>query len=264
MAWRMIVAALLLAGAVSAQDPGPERGGRGPFGPGGARFLGAEAGMPGRVVKNAPYSADLVTEITQSLPDGNRIHQVSTAHIYRDSEGRTRREQPLNSLGSLAPHSSLPPVVFINDPVAGLSYALNTTDRTATRSFWTHPGERMNMPKPGGPPQGGRKHDNSNVKTESLGRQTIEGAPADGTRTTLTIPAGQIGNEQPIQIVTESWYSPDLHAVVMSKRNDPRSGETVFRMANLSRTEPASSLFQVPADYKVTESTRPLRIAPSR
>src|ERR1035437_1019607 len=101
---------LVLAVAASAQNPGPGRG-RGGFGPaagdaaapGGARFLGAEAGMPGRVVKNAPYSADIVTETTQTLIDGNHIRQSSTAKVYRDTEGRTRREQSLNALGGPAP-----------------------------------------------------------------------------------------------------------------------------------------------------------------
>jgi len=93
-----------------------------------------------------------------------------------------------------------------------------------------------------------------NIKTESLGRQTIEGVPADGTRTTMTIAAGQWGNEQPIQIVTERWYSPDLQTVVLSKHTDPRTGETVSKLANVSRAEPPTSLFEPPADYKVAEA----------
>ena len=93
-----------------------------------------------------------------------------------------------------------------------------------------------------------------NVKTESLGSKTLEGVVADGTRTTITIPAGQLGNEQPIQTVVETWYSPDLHATVLSRRSDPRSGETVTRYTNINRTEPAHSLFEVPADYKITDS----------
>jgi hypothetical protein len=93
------------------------------------------------------------------------------------------------------------------------------------------------------------------LKTESLGQKTIEGVPAEGTRTTTTIAAGQLGNEQPIQIVAETWYSADLRMAILSKRSDPRSGETVTRYTNISRTEPAHALFEVPADYKVTDST---------
>jgi hypothetical protein len=214
--------------------------------------------MPGRVVKNAPYSADVVTETTQTLSDGNHIRQSSTAKVYRDTEGRTRREQSLNALGGLAPSSNLPQVVFINDPVAGFNYALNPQNRTATKSTWARPGR-------GGEAQGSSQQmarlrqgpggaARQNVKTESLGRQTIEGVPADGTRTTMTIAAGQWGNEQPIQIVTERWYSPDLQTVVLSKRTDPRMGESVSKLANISRSEAPSSLFEPPADYKVAEA----------
>jgi len=76
-----------------------------------------------------------------------------------------------------------------------------------------------------------------NFKTESLGKQTIEGVQADGRRTTMTIPAGQMGNEQPIQIVTETWYSADLQTVVLSKHSDPRNGDTVTKLMNVSRSE---------------------------
>ena len=260
-----IAGLLVLAVAASAQNPGPGRG-RGRFGPsavdaaapGGTRFLGAEAGMPGRVVKNAPYSADLVTETTQTLTDGNHIRQSSTAKVYRDTEGRTRREQSLNALGGLAPSSNLPQVVFINDPVAGFNYALNPQNRTATKSAWARPGRGGQAP--GSSQQMARLRQGrggaarQNIKTESLGRQTIEGVPADGTRTTMTIAAGQWGNEQPIQIVTERWYSPDLQTVVLSKRTDPRMGETVSKVTNISRSEPPNSLFEPPADYKVAEA----------
>jgi hypothetical protein len=88
-----------------------------------------------------------------------------------------------------------------------------------------------------------------------LGRQTIEGVPADGRRTTITIPAGQAGNDQPIVTVVENWYSPDLQATVLSKHSDPRIGETVTRLANIGRAEPAHTLFEAPADYKIDDST---------
>src|SRR5205807_967540 len=111
-----------------------------------------------------------------------------------------------------------PQVAFINDPVAGVNYALNQKDRTATKSNWI---PRGHGPRPGPPPdvaQGLPRRPHAaatqNIRTESLGRQTVEGIPADGTRTTITIPAGQMGNELPIQIVTERWYSPDLQTEV--------------------------------------------------
>src|SRR5215475_792156 len=134
---RITIAAVLTAGCALAQGnpPLPGRGRMGFGGPPepGARFVGAEAGMPGRVVKNAPYAAELVTESVQALPDGNHIRQTSTVKVYRDSDGRTRREQTVN-LNGLSSNSNMPQLVFINDPVSGMNYALNPKDRTAARS----------------------------------------------------------------------------------------------------------------------------------
>jgi len=104
--------------------------------------------------------------------------------------------------------------------------------------------------------QGRANRNNANVKTESLGAQMVEGVQAQGTRITRTIPAGQVGNEQPLQIVTESWYSPDLQMVVMRKSSDPRRGDTVTQLTNVNRGEPSSTLFQVPADFTVSEGPR--------
>jgi hypothetical protein len=269
---RKVVIGLAATTALALAQGPPPHGPR-PMGPGGeARFLGAEPGMPGRVVKNAPYSADVTTESTQTLADGNHIHQTTNSHFSRDSEGRTRLEQSLNGLSAIAGGTTLPHVVFIHDPVAGQSYALNTNDKTATRSGMSRGrggnpppafGNAMREPGRGRGPFGERA-DSQNLKTEALGRQTIEGVPADGTRTTLTIPAGRMGNEQPIQVVTERWYSPDLQTVVLSKHSDPRSGDTVTRVTNINRTEPSPTLFQVPADYKLAEDTRARPASPSK
>ena len=239
MSIRTVAIGLLAVAAASAQPQ--SRGGAPNWGP---RVVGAEPGRQGPVVKGAPFSADLVTETTQALADGNHIHQTSTSRLYRDAEGRTRREQSLNGLGVLAPNANLPPVVFINDPVAHVNYALSPSAHTATRAAGA--GRRMRVPQA---QTGGQS-----LKTESLGHQTIEGVQTEGTRTTVTIAAGQLGNEQPIQIVTETWYSADLQMAILSRRTDPRSGETVTRYANMSRTEPAHALFEVPADYKVTDA----------
>ena len=40
----------------------------------------------------------------------------------------------------------------------------------------------------------------------------------------------------------------------MSKQTDPRFGETVYRLTNVSRSEPSPSMFSVPADYKVSDA----------
>jgi hypothetical protein len=89
---------------------------------------------------------------------------------------------------------------------------------------------------------------------EQLGSSTIEGVTAEGTRSTTTIPVGGAGNDRELQIVDERWYSSDLKETVLSRHSDPRTGETVYRLTQISRTEPVASLFEVPPDYKVADA----------
>jgi hypothetical protein len=260
-----IVVPIALAAVAFAQGPPPGRGGRGrmgfdgPAGPGGP-MIESGAGVLRAGIKNAPFSADAITESSHTLADGNHIRQTVNFKVFRDSEGRTRREQAVN-LHGLAPDASMPQMVFINDPVAGVIYSLNATERTGTKSVRNGNGRGPMRPPqdasgrgPGPRGMGRRNAADQNLKAESLGRQTIEGVQAEGRRTTMTIPAGQAGNDLPIHIAIENWYSPDLQATVLSKRSDPRNGETVTRLTNISRGEPVHALFEPPADYKVSES----------
>ncbi len=247
--------AFLLVAAALAWAQNPHAAGHGRFG--GPRFLGAEAGIPRHVVKGAPFSGDLITESTETLADGNRIRQTSTAHLVRDSDGRTRREVSLAGLGALAAGGGAQQVVFIYDPVAGASYALDPAHKTASKSAWTAPASGARFSAAPESRREMRAGANPSVKTETLGAATIEGLPAQGIRTTVTIAAGAIGNEAPIQVVTERWYSSDLQMAVLIRRSDPRSVETVSRLTNVSRSEPSPALFQVPPDFKVTERATP-------
>jgi hypothetical protein len=264
-------------------------------------FVASEMNFEGKLVKGAPYSAEAVTEITQTLSDGNRIVNKSTASVYRDSEGRTRREQTLRAIGPFANEGEPPQAISINDPVAGVSYSLEPRTHVARKMA---PMRFEFKVMADAPPSGGEKpavapdgpapparakrieiesggfstvpaetgaaivwdwHGTreGNAKTESLGKQNIEGVEAEGTRTTMTIPAGEIGNERAIEIVSERWYSPELQVVVMTRHSDPRNGETVYRLTNINRSEPAKSLFEVPSDYTVKEGPRapqPMRV----
>lgn len=125
---------------------------------------------------------------------------------------------------------------------------------------------------PGGVPGAGvvmRRHDLSTVgkrtfffgagsdsKEESLGERNIEGVACQGTRIVTTIPAGKIGNNRPIEIVHESWYSPELEAMVLQKTVDPMNGDVTYRLTNIERGDPPASVFEVPPDYKVEERGR--------
>lgn len=368
-------------------------------------FMSSEMQFDSKIVKGAPYSAESVTESVQTLSDGNRITRTSKASIYRDGEGRTRRDQTLNHIGPWATADEAPQTVFINDPVAGAHYVLNPRTRTAQKmsntfyfkrsadgeggEFHIAPGESRaqfmvrqrgsedvadssaapaKAPVKGGilsgkaikkvqptyPPiakaagaQGPVSvqiviNEAGNVEsakaiaghpllqqaavtaakewqfsptrlsgnpvkvegtisfvfalpkgeeaqpsggmtimrtpapdgdglpskmmmpkpvTESLGKQSIEGVEAEGTRTTVTFPAGAMGNERPINIVSERWYSPELQTVVMTKHSDPRFGETSYRLTNINRSEPSRTLFEVPSDYTLkAEESHPRRM----
>jgi hypothetical protein len=321
-----------------------------------------------KVVKGAPYSAEMVTETTQSLADGNTISRRKTGHVYRDSEGRTRQETA--SEGKTRS-------IFINDPVERKHYVLtpgakraiampSATPRARHRDkqvfsmngtevriedgtvyvdgkvvspgnveLTSKSGKKVMVaggrvfidgkevgggpghvvvkkfegpdgvqreevriqavraddafallpPVPPVPPTPGvapvppvpsaadmvpmppappippipgvhtmrfesTAHLGKGVTTQ-LGDKHFDGVRAEGKSTVWTIPAGKIGNRNPINITSETWYSPELQVTVHSRYHDPRTGETVYRLANIRRAEPSAELFKVPEDYKV-------------
>jgi hypothetical protein len=270
------------------------------------RLMGLQGSIMGKTVKGAPYSAVEVTESNQMLADGTRIHNESQTQVFRDGEGRMRRETPSE--------------ITIWDPVANASWVLNPKDKTARKlpmgnfvfnTVRTANGEvstymmksdldekekglravaetrvvegralagkepdlakvkaelevqmRQSMPAGGGAvafstagpgPTMVRRLDMRKANTEQLGKRTIEGVTAEGTRMTATIDAGAIGNDRAISTVTERWFSPDLQTVMLTRSTDPRSGEEVFKLVNVNRSEPAAYLFQVPAGYQVLD-----------
>lgn len=297
-------------------------------------FIAREFGSGREIVKNAPYTAEAVNEVVQTLADGNRIVRRSATLVARDGYGRTRQERKGGT-------------VYVFDPIDNRSYALNPERKTAVRiprapSLMPPPppaaptpppaiapmaippapavppvpqGSGAMSPPPPVPPgaaprataervivkrsgdgkdievtpgrvvvkrssEDGREIEDVRVEvvrvgrdgpmhdtplppfalpllprgkgeTRSIGTREFEGVKADGTMTTHTIPAGEIGNEKPIVITSERWFSPELHVVVYAKNSDPRTGDTIFRLANLKRGEPPPELFRVPADYKI-------------
>ena len=260
----------------------------------------ARATVETRVTKGAPYAADAVTEFVQVLSDGNRIARKTTTRVYRDSEGRTRREQTVPG-----PNGEML-TVSISDPVAGASFVLEPDTRTAWKGLSTYTLARKVEAAGAGGGDGAGAGAGTGVGTgavarrsapsddqkreietaarvaltesaleasakmrsgmervaagegtttkEDLGEQTMEGVVVRGTRTTTVIAAGSIGNDQPITIVSEQWFSSDLELFVATRYSDPRSGETSYRLLNIVRGEQDRSLFEVPADYTLKES----------
>ncbi len=262
----LTTASLALCGMLAAQAPaaapppqGPPPGGRDGFrgmggGPDdGIRFLGFEAGLGEKKVTGAPFSATFTTSSSQTLADGNKIQRNSTGTFARDSQGRMRREMTLPP-GPWADTQKTPPhVIFINDPVGGANYILKVNDKTGTK--FTPPADRQRPAVAPAPDDANAQEDKDVVKV-SLGTQIINGVSAEGTRTTRTIPAGAIGNANPIQITVEKWYAPSLQLYVTIKRSDPRSGDSVFQLTGIQTTEPPATLFQVPADYTITSASK--------
>ena len=252
-----------------------------------------------RITTGRPYSAEATTEFVQTLGDGNKITRKATVRIYRDGEGRTRREE-LATDGTVK-------LISIYDPVAHTTYVLDPATRTARKSAI-----RVMLPKMGtltdedkrkvemirteleaGAQAGGRvalvapgevhaqaaseemrkRHvetvvvaagrgvlqpavKGTDVKNEeSLGQKMIDGLLADGKRVTTVLPVGSIGNQQPITVLSEQWFAPDLEILVMTRHSDPRTGETSYSLSNITRGEPAAGLFDVPPDYTIQDSS---------
>jgi hypothetical protein len=254
------------------------------------QVIGLQGGVMS-MIPHAPYSGEQITESTQTLGDGTRIHSENAVKVYRDSEGRVRRETP--------------DMISIFDPVAGVGYTLNPHTLTGSKM-------QVSVSVKGGPnsfsysasassADGKMLQVYSNTKTttvtgdgagvgagvgkgvssgvgpsgdffystagpniafskalargkaESLGSQTMEGVNVQGERRTHTIEAGEIGNDRPIQTIDEHWYSNDLQLDVMTKHSDPRTGEQITRLVDVRRGDPDASLFQLPASYTITE-----------
>lgn len=242
---------LLSAAALQAQRHVPE----GP--PPGApmELMGFEGMRGGAVVKGAPFSATATSETTQTLQDGSVIHRTSQVIMYRDSQGRSRHEATFTGFGPLQATGAPKKMISISDPVAGVHIMLDNEQKVAHRMpFRMHGGAASDPEAIRASRRAARDAEQEAaglLKKESLGTQMINGVMAEGTRTTKIIPAGQIGNEKALQIVSERWYSPDLQIVLKSTRSDPWSGTTTYSVTNIQRSEPSASLFTVPADFTV-------------
>jgi hypothetical protein len=187
-----------------------------------------------KVVRSAPYSAVAEVE-TLHEASGNSISHVSKTRVWRDAEGRTRREFKLGTDE---------PWITILDPVAGVRYSFRANRRTATRT-------------PIGPPPAvipAKASKNPRPTVESLGERSIEGLKCEGKRTTTVYPVNSIGNSRPLRVVTEEWFSPDLQVLLLTLHDDPRLGKTTYRLINVDRRPPNAALFEPPAGVAIEDA----------
>lgn len=221
-----------------------------------------------QTVKDSPFSADGISESVEFLVDGNKITSSVTHKLYRDSEGRFRREEISASGANSLSQFGVQQAIFIFDPAAGARLILKSKAKTAHRvgssgkngvvavtDQQLTDAKRMEIEANAA----GQNYAAlpalvatgvSTDKTESLGVREFEGISAEGTRTVMTIPAGTIGNERPIETVFERWYSKELQLIVYSRHTDPRFGEQTYRLTNINRSEPDRSLFTLPPTIK--------------
>jgi hypothetical protein len=217
-----------------------------------------DMGLPGMGsevldLAGSPLSATQQSHSLQVLGDGTRIERSESQQIYRDSMGRTRIENGPSAAGT----------VIIQDPVGGVTLLLDPVAKTAQKAG---PAIKARIAMGDAETKVIRagvviRQANALASSkpvvdpvvEDFPAQNVNGVLATGHKTTLTIPAGEIGNDRPIQVVSETWYSSDLQMMVKSSNSDPRFGETSFELTNITRNEPDPSLFQVPADYVVSD-----------
>jgi len=255
--------ALVVAGIAQTHAPAPAFNASGPVGTG---------------VKDAPYSADVVTTYERTLPSGEVLHGETRGKVYRDSQGRTRTES--DAVGSTATAQKFV-FIFINDPVSHSVVTLDPRTMTARVNQWLFPlagtgpaatkqvaadhppsaGADIVTTRPaaaiplaaGGVPAG---------KTEDLGAREMEGLTVTGTRTTRTLPAPVGGDQQPRTIVMTTWMSRDLKVAIATETDDGQAGHHMTKLVNIVRTEPDAGLFQIPAGYTVADS-RPQQSPPN-
>lgn len=243
--------------------------------------IGSFSGIGFPSTPGQPFSADVIEETDRSLADGNHIHRENHGRIFRDSQGRTRNE---TEMGNFAPGARPLLHIMIADPVEGRFILLNPEQKTATVNHYgtrtsavsglsipTQPANNTAKPdastaaitQPSAPqqplrvirdPSGTQASGKPQFSQEDLGTTEIEGYTVTGTRYTRTIPAGQMGNDQPITTTSERWFSQDLKMDLLNTSESPESGKHVRKLVNIRLGDPDPLLFQVPVDYTVKET----------
>jgi hypothetical protein len=248
--------------------------------------------LRGKLVKNAPYSAEAIQENLRNLADGNQITTRTSTLNYRDSQGNTRQETraPSGEVQSINITTAADNVNYSLVPMIKLVFKLSldkieakaaAIGAAAGKAYTLEAQRKQGKPATAEHKDGAeivvkRAAPNANINpnmvpllvsalgdakwsskaaTKDLGVKDIEGVKAEGKLRSYEIPAGEVGNRNPIVVTNESWFSPELQVTLYSKHSDARSGDVVYRLANLKRGEQAAALFSVPSDYTVKDIT---------
>jgi hypothetical protein len=210
-------------------------------------------------VAGRPFTATEVRHTVQTLTDGTNVNHTDTSTFSGDAQGRMRSESPRR--------------ILIYDPVAGFTYNLSPSTRTYEKypikpgtgstsiavvgdSTWVKSAAENgpHMPIESVQASNGLRAFHAepvrNPITEDLPIQTVNGIAAKGSRITITIPAGTLGNDRDVKVVSERWYSDVLQVLVKTVNSDPRFGVTTYDLTNIVQGSPDPSLFQIPTDFR--------------
>jgi hypothetical protein len=209
-----------------------------------------------RLVTGAPYSAMGTSETIITTPDGGKVVRQNTVRVWRDSDGRTRSEYELTSIGGPTPVEINSRLTVIDDPAARERYMLQPDGKVITVPIAPcRPASEPDVTV--GPPRPARLPLKVSAPVR-LGERMVGGETVTGSRVEATIPAGAMGNERPVKMSAEQWYGKDLQVVVEATYKDPRTGETKYRLREIQRDEPDARLFR-PESAPAAEAAPPPR-----
>lgn len=197
-------------------------------------------------VPNVPFTARVMIASTRTLADGTQLQRKTTNVIARDSQGRWHNEgrQLVAASDNSEPHIFY---IGIYDPQLRTRSVIYPAQKLV-RVF------HLNASTSAAVPRDRAALPNGVLLTKiELGTQVREGLELHGTRETRTFPAGVYGNDRSFEVVDEFWYSSDLKINIIVRHNDPRTGVQTVEVTELTRTEPDSKLFEVPASYRRVE-----------
>jgi hypothetical protein len=223
-------------------------------------FEGMIGRFGGRTVTGKPFSANVTITRSQQLADGTTIGNTTTGLLARNVSGSTYRDVKLPAIGPLAAAGSgaPPELIFIHDVTANKDYVLNLNKKTY-REFSIRQRRSQTNGDSGGLRYGRRRGDGSasDGSNNAPAPQIVNYDSLNNveyTKTSRTIPKGQIGNSADIVISTERWYSPYLQLLVKETHSDPRFGTTTYALNGITLT-PDPSLFSVPSGYSLDQAS---------
>jgi hypothetical protein len=209
----------------------------------------AQRGIFVTPIANEPFMAVVDEQRTSVQPDGTVLALKTIHAIARSTQGQIYNEaRPLVP----AAFPGTPPirVMHIYDPQTRLNTLLYPEQKTGRQNRAPHPPSTA-PPDLYATPAANSLPVNQFSKEEDLGTETMEGVSVHGVRETQTIPAAQNGGKE-VTVVDEYWYSDELRLNMLVKHTDPRTGSVTMTVTQVTRTEPAAAIFEIPSGYKLT------------